>query len=69
MSRAVANRMRVECGEDGSVRVVGAGFERPISLEGLASLARLPCRSRRRGRFFEQPICLSQSDRESLDAQ
>ncbi len=68
MSRAGANRMRVECGEDGSVRVVGAGFERPISLEELARLARLLCRSRRRGRSFEQPICLSQSDRESLDA-
>ena len=69
MSPTGATRLRVECGEDGSVRVVGAGFERPISLEELARLARLLCRSRRRGGGRMQSVCLNQIDKENRDAE
>jgi hypothetical protein len=68
MSRPHATPLRVEYGKDDSVRLVGPGFERLISLSDLAGLARLLCRARRRNANQVQTFCVTKDDREDRRA-
>ena len=58
MNHASANRLRVECDENGVIWLLGPGLQRRLDLEQLAGLARLLCRSRNRRAGAMQQRCV-----------